>query len=419
MTRMYDIILYLEKVIRGENMSLELSEKALRVKPSSTLEITARAKEMKMQGKDVVSFGAGEPDFNTPENICIAAKRAIDDGFTKYTPASGIMELKEALSKKFKHFNNIKYEPEQIVISNGGKHSLTNVFSAIINEGDEVIIPSPYWLSYPEIVMLAGGKPVIVRTEKSNSYKITGDDLEKAFTSKTKALILNSPNNPTGMIYSKNELQVIADFAVKNDIYVISDEIYENLCYGEENLISIASLNDEIYKRTITVNGLAKSYAMTGWRIGYTGSPLEIAKVMGSVQSHQTSNPNSIAQKAALEAISGDQTRVREMNAAFDERRKFIYERLCDIEGLSCIEPMGAFYIFVDASELIGKKYKGTAITSAADIARFLIEDFFVAIVPCADFGFPDHFRLSYAIGVSAIDKGMHRIKEFCMSLTD
>lgn len=395
-------------------MSLELSKKALAVKPSSTLEITAKAKEMKKNGMDVVGFAAGEPDFNTPEPICIAAKRAIDDGFTKYTPASGITELKEAISKKFKNFNHLNYEPEQIVISNGGKHVLTNVFTTIINPGDEVIIPAPYWLSYPEIVKLAGGVPVIIKGSKETSYKVTVDMLENAFTDKTKAFILNSPNNPTGLMYEKNELEAIADFAVKHDIYVISDEIYENLCYGKQEAVSIASLNDEIYKRTITVNGLAKSYAMTGWRIGYAGAPLEIAKIMGNIQSHQTSNPNSIAQMAALAAISGDQTCVREMNAAFDERRKYIFEKLKNIDGLSAIEPKGAFYLFVDMSEFIGKHYFGHEINNAVDFAKFLLEDYQVAIIPCGDFGFDDHFRLSYAISVSQIDKGMSRIKEFC-----
>jgi len=248
---------------------------------------------------------------------------------------------------------------------------------------------------------------------------ITREELEKAYTDKTKALVLNSPCNPTGMLYSKEELEQIADFAVEKDIYVVSDEIYESLCYGHEEPVSIASLNEEIYKRTITVNGLAKSYAMTGWRIGYTGSSKEIAAAMSAVQSHETSNPNSIAQKAALEAIAGDQTCVREMNAAYDERRKYIYEKVCGIENLSAIEPQGAFYIFVDASELIGKKYKGKEITCAADMAQYLLEDYYVAIVPCKDFGFPNHFRLSYAISVSQIDKGMSRIKEFCESVTD
>lgn len=398
-------------------MSLELSKKALAVKPSSTLEITAKAKEMKKNGMDVVGFAAGEPDFNTPEHICIAAKRAIDDGFTKYTTASGIIELKEAIAKKFKNFNHLKYDPEQIVICNGGKHVLTNIFTTIINPGDEVIIPAPYWLSYPEIVKLAGGVPVIIKGSKETSYKVNTKMLEDAFTDKTKAFILNSPNNPTGLMYEKDELEAIADFAVSHDIYVISDEIYENLCYGKQEPISIASLNDEIYKRTITVNGLAKSYAMTGWRIGYAGAPLEIAKIMGNVQSHQTSNPNSIAQMAALEAIRGDQTCVREMNAAFDERRKYIYEKLKEIDGLSAIEPKGAFYLFVDMSEFIGKKYFGHEINNAVDFAKFLLEDYQVAIIPCDDFGFDDHFRLSYAISVTQIDKGMSRIKEFCSNI--
>ncbi len=398
-------------------MSLELSKKALNVKPSSTLEITAKAKDMKKNGMDVVGFAAGEPDFNTPERICTAAKRAIDDGFTKYTPASGIIELKEAIAKKFKNFNHINYDPEQIIICNGGKHVLTNIFTTILNPGDEVIIPAPYWLSYPEIVKLAGGEPVIIKGSKETSYKVNLEMLKGALTPKTKAFILNSPNNPTGMVYEKDELQMIADFAVENDIYVISDEIYENLCYGKEEAVSIASLNDEIYKRTITVNGLAKSYAMTGWRIGYAGAPLEIAKIMGNVQSHQTSNPNSIAQKAALEAISGDQTCVREMNAAFDERRKYIYEKLKEIEGLSAIEPKGAFYLFVDISEFIGKKYFGHVINNAIDFAKYLLEDYQVAIIPCGDFGFDDHFRLSYAISVAQIDKGMSRIKEFCSNI--
>ena len=324
-------------------MSLELSRKALAVKPSSTLAITAKANELKKMGMDIVSFTAGEPDFNTPAHICMAAKRAIDDGFTKYTPASGINELKEAIVKKFHDFNKIDYTTDQIVVSNGGKHSLTNVFTAILNEGDEVIIPAPYWLSYPEIVKLAGGVPVIINSRKEDDYKVNRADLESVFTEKTKALILNSPNNPTGMIYDREELQEIADFAVEKDIYVVADEIYENLFYSREGHVSIASLNDESYKRTITVNGLAKSYAMTGWRIGYVGAPKEIAKVMSSVQSHQTSNPNSIAQKAALEAIAGDQTCVREMSEEFDARRMYIYKRIKECKYLTAIEPKGAF----------------------------------------------------------------------------
>ena len=398
-------------------MSLELSKKAVAVKPSSTLAITAKANEMKKMGMDVVGFGAGEPDFNTPDHICLAAKRAIDEGFTKYTPASGILELKEAIVKKFHDFNNIDYTTDQIVISNGGKHTLTNVFTAILNEGDEVIIPSPYWLSYPEIVKLAGGVPVIISGSKESCYKVNAAQIEAAVTEKTKAIVLNSPNNPTGMIYSRAELEEIARVVIEKDVYLVSDEIYENLFYSKEGHVSIASLGEEIKAHTITVNGLAKSYAMTGWRIGYCGAPVNVAKVMSSVQSHQTSNPNSIAQKAAVAAISGDQTCVREMSEAFDERRKYIYGRVCDIPHLSAIEPKGAFYVFVDASEMIGMKYNGRVIKDASDVADILISEYYVAIIPCADFGFPDHFRLSYAIAKEKIAKGMDRIEEFAKKL--
>lgn len=398
-------------------MSLELSKKAAAVKPSSTLAITAKAKELKAQGKDVVGFGAGEPDFDTPENICDEAINAINSGFTKYTPASGINELKEAISKKFKSFNNLDYAPEQIVISNGGKHSLTNIFTALLNPGDEVIIPAPFWLSYPEIVKLAGGVPVIVTTTKEQNFKLTAEALEAAVTDKTKALVLNTPNNPTGMLYTEEELRAIAKVAVDKDFYVVADEMYENLTYGDQKHVSIASFGKDIYDRTITCSGLAKSYAMTGWRIGYTGSPLAIAKMMGSVQSHQTSNPNSIAQKAAVEALNGPQDSVEAMHTEFDKRRKYMFERVSNMPLLSTIEPMGAFYVFVDASQVIGKSYKGTKVESVAQMADILINDYSTAIIPCADFGFADYFRLSYAISIEQIGKGLDRIEEFLKSL--
>ena len=394
-------------------MSLELSKKAAAVKPSSTLAITAKAKELKAQGKDVVGFGAGEPDFNTPENICEAAIKAIKDGFTKYTPASGTNELKAAISKKFKEFNGLDYDTDQIVISNGGKHSLTNIFTALINPGDEVIIPAPFWLSYPEIVKLAGGVPVIVTTTKEQNFKLTAEDLAAAVTDKTKALVLNTPNNPTGMLYTEEELRAIAKVAVEKDFYVVADEMYEMLVYGEQKHISIASLGKDIYDRTITCSGLAKSYAMTGWRIGYTGSSKEIAKMMGSVQSHQTSNPNSIAQKAAVEALTGPQDSVKKMHAEFDKRRKYMYKRICDMDLLDALEPMGAFYVFVDGSAVLGKSYKGTKIESVPQMADILINEYNTAIVPCADFGFPDCFRLSYAISIEQIEKGLDRIESF------
>ncbi len=402
---------------RRMTMSLELSKKAAAVKPSSTLAITAKAKELKAQGKDVVGFGAGEPDFNTPDNICNAAIEAIKDGFTKYTAASGTNELKEAISKKFKEFNHLDYAPDQIVISNGGKHSLTNIFTALINPGDEVIIPAPFWLSYPEIVKLAGGVPVIVKTTKEQDYKLTAEELKAAVTNKTKALILNTPNNPTGMIYTEEELRAIADVVVANDFYVVADEMYENLVYDGEEHVSIASFGKEIYDRTITCSGVAKSYAMTGWRIGYTGSSKEIAKMMGSVQSHQTSNPNSIAQKAAEEALNGPQDSVKAMHAEFDKRRQYMYDRICQMPYVTTIKPTGAFYEFIDASAVLDKSYKGETIGTVARMAEILIEDYNTAVVPCADFGFEDHLRLSYATSIESIEKGLDRIESFLKEL--
>lgn len=398
-------------------MSLTLSTKAQAVKPSSTLAITAKAKEMKAEGIDVVGFGAGEPDFNTPENVCNAAIEAIHSGFTKYTPASGTNELKEAICKKFKDFNGLSYKPNQIVISNGGKHSLSNVFDAILNPGDEVIIQAPYWLSYPEMVKLSDGVPVYVYGSKENGYKATGEQIQAAITPNTKAMILNSPNNPTGMVYTEEELLAIANVAVKNDIYVVADEMYEHLIYGGDKHISIASLNDEIYKRTITCSGLSKSYSMTGWRVGYTGSSQEIAKLMGSVQSHATSNPNSIAQKAALEALQGPQDTVTAMREEFDKRRKYIVDRINKMPYISCLEPRGAFYVFVDTAEALEKEYKGEKIGTADQLAKILLEEYQVAVVPCADFGYSQHMRLSYAISMEQIEKGMDRIEKLMLSL--
>ncbi|MBE5960355.1 MAG: pyridoxal phosphate-dependent aminotransferase [Lachnospiraceae bacterium] len=394
-------------------MALTLSKKAQAVKPSSTLAITAKAKALKAQGVDVVGFGAGEPDFNTPDNINEAAINAIHKGFTKYTQASGMPELKKAVAEKFERFNHVHYEPDQIVISNGGKHSLTNIFSVILNPGDEVIIPAPYWLSYPEIVKLADGVPIFVRGTEQNSYKVTAEQIENACTKKTKALILNTPNNPTGMVYTRQELEEIAKVVVEKDIFVIADEMYENLIYEGEEPVSIASLNEEIYKRTITCSGVAKSYAMTGWRIGYTGSSKEIAKLMGSVQSHQTSNPNSIAQKATIEALNGPQTTVQVMKEEFNLRRKFMYERVCEIPHIKALKPDGAFYLFVNIGDLLEMSYKGKKIEDVSNLASILIEDYNVAVIPCADFGFHDHIRLSYAISMEQIAKGLNRIEQF------
>ncbi|MDF2540151.1 MAG: Aspartate aminotransferase [Herbinix sp.] len=398
-------------------MALTLSKKAQAVKPSSTLAITAKAKELKEKGIDVVGFGAGEPDFNTPDNICEAAIKAIHAGFTKYTPAEGTLELRKAICDKFQKFNGLSYEPNQIVVSNGGKHSLTNIFTALCNPGDEVIIPAPFWLSYPEIVKLADGVPVIIRASKEQNYKVSAAQIEAACTEKTKAFVLNSPSNPSGMLYTREELEAIAEVAVRKDFYIVADEMYEHLIYDGAKPVSIASLNEEIYKRTITCSGVAKSYSMTGWRIGYTGSSKEIAKLMGSVQSHQTSNPNSIAQKAAYEAIVGPQESVSLMHAEFNMRRDFMYERVSGIKLISALKPQGAFYLFVDISQILDKEYNGIKVETVSNLAKILIEEYNVAVIPCDDFGFSDHIRLSYAISMEQIKKGLDRIEGFIEKL--
>lgn len=324
---------------------------------------------------------------------------------------------KKAISSKFREFNGLDYAPDQIVVSNGGKHSLTNIFQAITNPGDEVIIPAPYWLTYPEIVKLCDSVPVVIYGTKETGYKVTAKQIEDAVTVRTKALILNTPSNPTGMVYTEEELRAIADVAVRNDFYVVADEMYEYLIYGEKKHVSIASLGEEIYRRTITCSGLSKSYSMTGWRIGYTGSSVEIAKLMGSIQSHQTSNPNSIAQKAALEALSGPQDAVEAMRKEFDARRKYMYERVQNMPLLECLEPEGAFYTFVDFTNVLEKSYKGVRIGTASRAAEILIEDYSVAVVPCQDFGFDNFVRLSYAISMEGIEKGLNRIEDFVTSL--
>ena len=387
------------------------------MKPSSTLAITAKAKELRASGIDVVGFGAGEPDFPTPENICRAAIQAIESGFTKYTAAAGTPELRKAVSDKFKKVNNLPYEPAQVIISNGGKHAVTNIFEAIINPGDEVIIPAPFWLSYPEIVKLAGGVPVFVYCDEKDQYKITPEKLAAACNEKTKAFILNSPSNPTGMVYSRKELEGLAKVIVEKDIYVVSDEIYEYLTYEDAEIVSIGSLGDDIFRHTITCNGMAKSYSMTGWRIGYTGAPLDVAKVIASIQSHQTSNPNSIAQAASLEALTGPQDSVPMMREQFDRRRIYMCERINKMPYVSAIRPLGAFYTFVDISEALKLTYKGKKVGDCAEFARILIDDYNTAVIPCADFGAPDHIRLSYAIGLEQIKKGLDRIEAFLKDL--
>ena len=394
-----------------------ISRLAAQIAPSSTLVITAKANELKSQGVDVIGFGAGEPDFDTPEYIKQAAIDALAQGFTKYTPASGTLSLRKAIAGKLKKDNGVHYTPEQIVVNNGAKHSLVNAFMAILNPEDEVIIPAPYWLSYPEMVKIAGAQPVFINTKRANDFKLQPEELEAAITDKTKALVINSPSNPTGVVYTKEELEILARLAVKHHIWIISDEIYEYLVYGEAEHTCIASLSEEIYNHTITINGLSKSHSMTGWRIGYLAAPLDVAKAAANIQSHATSNPNSIAQKAAEVAITVENDFVSTMVKAFACRRDYMYQRLTQIGGLDTIKPEGAFYCFVDVAKLYGKKYKERRIDSAADFADLILEAESVALVPCADFGTPDCIRLSYAISEESITKGLDRIESFIKEL--
>ena len=396
---------------------MQLSKKAVNISPSITLEITAKANELKSQGIDVVSFGAGEPDFNTPENIIEAAIKAMKDGKTKYTPAGGILQLKETICNKFKNDNNLEYKPSQIIVSTGAKQSLANSFMAILNPGDEVLIPVPYWVSYPELVKLADGVPVFVNTDEKDNYKYTIESLNSALTSKTKAILLNSPNNPTGTIYNKGELVEIAEFAKENDLIIISDEIYEKLIYDGNEHISIASLSQDAYERTIVINGVSKTYAMTGWRLGYAAASEQIVKRMTSIQSHMTSNVNTIAQYAAIEALNGPIEDLKTMVKEFESRRNFMIEKLNKIDGLSIIKPNGAFYIMVNISEYLNASLNDTNIRNSLDFAKVLLEEEKVAVIPGSGFGLDNYIRLSYATSKEIIGKGIDRISSFLNKL--
>lgn len=397
---------------------MEYSRKAMSIKPSSTMAISAKATQLKAEGKDIITFGVGEPDFDTPKHIQEAGIRAIENGETRYTAAAGTLQLRQAVCDKLKRDNGLDYTPAQIVISNGAKHSLMNAFMAILNEGDEVIIPAPFWLSYSEMVRIAGGTPIIIHTKKENQFMLTREELDLAYSSKTKAVVLTSPSNPTGMIASQADLKMLADFAVEKDILIIADEIYEKLIYdADKKHISIASFGEEVYNRTIVINGVSKSYAMTGWRIGYTASPLAIAKLMASLQSHMASNPNSIAQAATVAALNGSQDCVSEMCKEFKKRRDYIYQKSLPMPYIAAMKPEGAFYFFVDVSGTYGMKHEGKEITSAADFAEILLDKKFVAVVPCADFGMDQYIRLSYATSMELIEAGMNRIAEMLSEL--
>ncbi|ERM92353.1 aspartate aminotransferase [Caldanaerobacter subterraneus subsp. yonseiensis KB-1] len=391
---------------------MNLSQNALQITPSMTLEITAKAKQLKAQGVDVIDFGVGEPDFDTPDYIKEAAIDAIKRGYTKYTPSSGIPELKKAICEKLLKDNGLHYTPEQIVVSNGAKHSIYNALSAILNPGDEVIIPVPYWLSYPEMVRLAYGKPVFVHTKEENDFKITAEELENAITPKTKAIILNSPNNPSGAVYTREELKKLARVIEEANIFVISDEIYEKLIYEGEH-VSIASFGEKIKELTILVNGMSKAYAMTGWRIGYTASSLEVAKVMSNIQSHTTSNPNSIAQYASVAALQGGEEEIEKMKEEFNRRRLYMVERVNKIKDLKCSTPKGAFYVMVNIEKYIGKELNGKTINGSLDFASALIDGANVAVVPALPFGMDNYIRMSYATSLENIKKGLDRIEDF------
>jgi aspartate aminotransferase len=390
-----------------------LSKKALEISPSPTMAIDSKAKEMQSQGIDVIGFGAGEPDFDTPALIRDQAIKAINEGHTRYTPAAGTLELREAICSKLLTDNDLSYKPSQIVVSNGAKHSINNALAALLNPGDEVLIPAPYWVSYPEMVRLNDGVPVVVETDLANNLKATVKDLQKSLSANSKVLVLNSPSNPTGQVYSKTELQAIADFCTENKIYVISDEIYEKLIYGQEEHISIASFNEQIKDLTIVVNGVSKSYAMTGWRIGYTASAAAIATVMANIQSHTASNPNSIAQKATVAALKGPQDSIMEMHRAFDERRRYIFKRINSLPYLNALEPQGAFYLFVSTAATSGKSYRNSKLKSSDDFSAHLLESEKVAVVPGTGFGAPDYVRLSFATSMENIVEGLNRIEAF------
>ena len=387
---------------------MDLASRVSQITPSLTLSIDSKAKALRAEGIEIFSFGAGEPDFDTPDHIKAAAIESLKEGFTKSTPSSGIPELRSAISEKFKRDNNLDYKPSEIIVSNGAKQSCFNAILAVCGEGDEVIIPAPYWLSYPEMVRLAGAEPVIVETTQENGWKMTAQQFEEAMSPRTKMVIINSPGNPTGAVYTKEELRAIVEVAADEEITILSDEIYESLVYDGAEHVSVASLTPEARDLTITVNGFSKAYAMTGWRIGYLGAPEKIAKAIDSLQSHSTSGPNSFAQKGALAALTGSQQCVTDMREEFNIRREYIYERLSAIPKVTAVKPLGAFYILANISKL------GLSSTNFADR---LLSKANVAVVPGIAFGDDRVVRLSYATGLDVIKPGLDRFEDFCKTL--
>ena len=392
-----------------------VSNSLKRIKPSPTIAVTSKAREMRAAGKDVIGLGAGEPDFDTPDNIKEAAIQAIKRGDTKYTAVDGTSALKKAIKEKFSRENNLTYELDQISVGTGGKQVLYNAFMATLNPGDEVIIPAPYWVSYPDMVLLAGGKPKLIKCSEKNEFKITPAELKKAISKKTKWLIINSPSNPTGSCYTKKEIEELSKILIKNKkVFILSDDIYEHITYDGFNFFTIAQIKS-LKDRTLTMNGVSKSYSMTGWRIGYGAGPKDLIKAMAKIQSQSTSNPSSISQAAAVEALNGTQDFIKTRSESFKERRDFVVKSLNNISGLSCVKPNGAFYVFPSCKKLLGKK---TKIKTDKDFVEKLLTESEVAVVQGSAFGLDGYFRISYATSMDNLKKALDRIKSFCESLT-
>jgi len=390
-----------------------ISERINAVKPSATLAVGARAKQLKSEGKDIINLAAGEPDFNTPQFVIDSAYKAMNEGNTKYTPVSGMLELRQEISKKFKKDNNLDYSPEQIILTVGAKHALYNVFQVILNPDDEILIPTPYWVSYKEMANLASAKPVFVETSSDDNYYLHIDKLEACLTKKTRAILINSPNNPTGHVYQQKNIEEIAAFAVKHNILIITDEIYEKLTYEEANFFSIGSLGPEVLERTITVNGLSKSHSMTGWRVGYIAGPLPVIKGIAKIQSHCTSNITSFCQSAAITALQDTSNLLQDNLQTFRKRRDLLVDGLSAIEGIVCRKPHGAFYAFPDVSSFFGKTVSGKKIENSLDFCAHLLDTQYVAAVPGIAFGNDNHIRMSYATSEDQLNSAITRIKDF------
>jgi aspartate aminotransferase len=388
---------------------MKLASRVKALTPSSTLAITAKAKELKSQGHDVIGLGAGEPDYNTPQNIIDAAVKSMNEGHTKYTPSAGLPTLKQVICEKFQKDQGINYDPSQIIVTSGAKHALYTLFQALLDDGDEVIIPTPYWVSYPEQVKLAGGVPVYVEGMEANEFKITPNQLREVISDRTKAVIINSPSNPTGMLYTKEELQALGEVCLEKDLLIVSDEIYEKLVYGEHKHVSIAELSPQLKEQTIIINGVSKSHSMTGWRIGYAAGNKELIKAMTNLASHSTSNPTTTAQFGSIEAYMGSQAPVEEMRQAFEKRLAIIYDKLVAIPGFTSVKPQGAFYLFPNAKE-------AAELSGYADVDAFseaLLEDAMVAVIPGSGFGAPDNIRLSYATSLEQLETAVERMDQF------